>query len=285
LLAVSPLAVNTHFRQICIKNFVLELKTPQSLSCALKMHALVCGVESTRKVKGILMKRFKSALWRSAAVALAWVATPVVAAPALNVTLGTTGVGLEWDQPLQSRLHLRAAVSYARLDRSEERDNIDYDAEVTLGGAALLLDWHPFANGFRLSTGLAITALDIGLTADADGEYQIGDHLYSGNPHLDADVDYAPVAPYFGVGWGRGFDASGWSMTVELGVLLLGDPSVTLDASGSVRSADVNGGNPVDITSSAEFQQDLERERRKLEDDVDDFTLYPVLNLGVSYAF
>jgi len=231
------------------------------------------------------MKRFNTSIWRAGAIGLVFAALPAIAAPALNVTLGTTGLGLEWDQPLHPKLHLRAAVSYGQLNRSEESDGIDYDAEVTLGGAALLLDWHPFAGGFRVSTGLAITAFDIGLEADTNGEYEIGDHTYTGNPHLDADIDYAPIAPYFGIGWGRAFDASGWAMTFELGVLLLGDPSVTLDASGRVSSPDINGGNPFDVASSAQFQQDLERERQQLEDDIDDFTFYPVLNLGVSYAF
>jgi len=231
------------------------------------------------------MKRLKPLLWRVATVALAFSATQAVAASAFDITLGTTGLGLEWDQPLHANLHLRAAVSYAKLNRNEERDGIDYDADITLGGAALLLDWHPFAGGFRISTGLAVTALDLGLKADAEGEYEIGDHTYTGNPHLKADIDYAPVAPYFGIGWGRAFDASGWSMTFELGVLLLGDPSVSLKANGTVSSAEVNGGTAVNVNNSAEFQQDLERERRELEDDVDDFTLFPVLNVGVSYAF
>lgn len=231
------------------------------------------------------MKSSKMLLWRAAAMTLALAALPVMAEPALNVTLGTTGLGVEWDQPLHPKLHLRAVASYGQIDRDEESDDIEYDAEVTLGGAALLLDWHPFAGGFRVSTGLAVSALDLSLEANANGEYEIGDHTYTGNPHLKADVDYAPVAPYFGIGWGRAFDASGWSMTFELGVLLLGDPSVTLDASGRVSSPDVNGGASIDVGTSTEFQQDLERERQNLEDDIDDFTFYPVLNLGVSYAF
>lgn len=231
------------------------------------------------------MKRSILPFWRVVAIPLCLAAAPTIAAPAFNVTVGTTGLGVEWDQPLNSKLHLRATASYAQLNRDEESDDIDYDAEITVGGAALLLDWHPFAGGFRVSTGLAVTALDVSLEADADGVYDIGDRTYTGNPHLDGDVDYAPVAPYFGIGWGRAFDASGWSMTVELGVLLLGDPTVTLDASGRVSSPDINGGNPIDVTTSAEFQQDLERERQNLEDDVDDITFYPVLNLGVSYAF
>jgi hypothetical protein len=231
------------------------------------------------------MKRFIISLWRAIAFLSMFVVLPVMAAPAINLTLGSTGIGLEWDKPLHPRLHVRATASYAQIDRDEESDDVDYDGEITLGGAALLLDWHPFAGGFRVSTGLAVTALDVELKADANGEYEIGDHTYTGNPHLDADVDYAPVAPYFGLGWGRAFDASGWSMTFELGVLLLGDPSVTLDASGSLSSPDINGGASIDVSTSAEFQQDLERERQNLEDDIDDFTLYPVLNLGVSYAF
>src|SRR5262245_17903220 len=93
---------------------------------------------------------------------------PALAAPALNVTLGTTGLGVEWDQPLHSKLHLRAVASYGKLDRDEESDDIEYDAELTVGGAALLLDWHPFSGGFRVSTGLSITALDLSLDADAN---------------------------------------------------------------------------------------------------------------------
>jgi hypothetical protein len=227
-------------------------------------------------------------LWRAALCCLFTLGavSATHAAPAFNVTVGTTGVGIEWEQPLHPRLSVRAVASYAQLDRDDEGGDIDYSAELTAGGAAVLLDWHPFAGAFRVSGGLMASALGLELESKARGEYEIGDRTYSSSDlRLDGDVEYAPVAPYVGIGWGRRADASGWSMTAELGVLLVGDPSLTLDASGHVSAADINGGSAVDVGSSADFQQDLERERIELEDDIDDFSIYPVLNLGVSYAF
>lgn len=68
------------------------------------------------------------------------------------------------------------------------------------------------------------------------------------------------------MGWGGGA-GSGWSFFADLGVLFQGEPEVSYRATGAVA------------------QVDIEREKRQIEDDLDEYKLFPVLSVGVAYRF
>ena len=67
--------------------------------------------------------------------------------------------------------------------------------------------------------------------------------------------------------------ADGLSVSLDLGVVFQGEPEVNLQSVGGSFSD-----NPLLIA-------EVEREEQELQDDADEFDLYPVISLGLSYRF
>ena len=65
--------------------------------------------------------------------------------------------------------------------------------------------------------------------------------------------------------------ASGF--TLDVGVLMQGEPNVDFNSTGG------------DLSNDPTFQANLKQEEANAEDDIKGFTVYPVLALGVSYRF
>ena len=78
---------------------------------------------------------------------------------ALNATVGTTGLGLEWVSSLHPKLRVRGVLSYLTFERDETEEGIDYTIDVEGNNFGAILDWHPFSGSFRLSAGLVSTNL------------------------------------------------------------------------------------------------------------------------------
>ncbi len=217
----------------------------------------------------------------------ALLATPAMA-DNVAVTLGTGGLTADWTVPVASKLQTRLHFSYMKLDTDQESDDIDYTIEFDNVLLGVLLDWHPFNGGFRLSGGLAASDFGVDMEADSQDEYDVGDNKYVGALSLDGSLDFNSVAPYLGFGWGASVGETGLSFAADIGVLLIGEPTLSLDASGTASQIDPDTGEvgiTLDVAANAEFQQDLEKERVKAEEDLDSISFYPVINLGVSYAF
>lgn len=216
----------------------------------------------------------------------------LLAAPAVAdnvaVTVGTGGLAADWTTPVSDSLQTRVHFSYLKLDTDQESDDIDYTIEFDNVLLGVLLDWHPFGGGFRLSGGLAASDFGVDMEADSQEEYEVGDNKYTGALQLDGNLDFNSVAPYLGFGWGASVKETGLSFSADIGVLLVGEPTLSLDASGTATKLDPVTGAPgltLDVSANAEFQQDLEKERVQAEEDLDSFSFYPVINLGVSYAY
>ncbi|HWM91490.1 MAG TPA: hypothetical protein VN493_12060 [Thermoanaerobaculia bacterium] len=198
-------------------------------------------------------------------------------------TVGSLGVGLELTVggtgPLQGRLGLHG---YEYSDRREASD-IEYDGEANLRTATALLDWHPGSRGFRLTGGLVYNDTEITGSSlpPASGVYDIG-----GVPvpvailgTLDGKVEFEPIVPYAGLGWGRAPGSSGFGVTLDLGVIFQGEGEVTL-------TPVIPAGSPLNNPLAREALQILlDREERELQDDIADYDLYPVVSLGISYRF
>lgn len=205
---------------------------------------------------------------------------------ALAASFGTTGLGVEWITPLNDRLRARVMLTYIAINADLEEEDIDYEVEFDSANFGAVLEWRPFGTNFRLSGGLVGTSFGFDLQSDnAQQSYDIGNDTYSGNLQLEGDVEFADVAPYVSIGWSSDLDDYGVYLGIELGLLYVGNPSLSLDASGDIVSDDINNGRPIQVRNNAEFQADLELERQKLEDDLEGYALYPILTFSVGYRF
>lgn len=186
----------------------------------------------------------------------------------LGAKVGTLGYGAEVIKRFTPQLAARVGFNTYSYSDSRTEDDIKYDADLNLRNTTLILDWHPFENGFRLSLGYLFSSNDLELESTSTGTVTIGDSTYSLNGnYVNGDVQLGNGA-YVGVGYGHG-GAAGWSFTADLGVVLQGTPEVDLTTN----------------ITQAGIEEDIRREESNLEDDLDEFDRYPVIAVGASYGF
>lgn len=201
----------------------------------------------------------------------------------LYAGMGTTGLVVGYGQTYSpvfgSRLE---AAGWSNINRNLTEGGIDYRGSLRMRRAGAALDWHPFANGFRLSAGLSWVDTQVNLNANA----LPGTLIAVGNAPavpldaadgLTARVELPRTMPYLGLGWGQGF-ARGWTAHADLGALL-GKAKVTGSLTPSLRAKIAAAGAGIDP------DVELDRELQQVRDGVDKASFYPVLQLGVSYRW
>lgn len=195
----------------------------------------------------------------------------------LGAAAGTLGLGAELGYAVNSNFGIRVGVYGLTWDVDGEESGIDYDADLDLSSAGAYVDWHPFGGAFRLTGGWFVNdnAIDATGRPGAGDTYDIGGVSFTSAEvgNLTADVDFGSSAPYLGLGWNFGGNDGGLGVSLDLGVLFQDSPDITLASRGG------------SLSDEPALQQALRDEERELEDDVDEYDLYPVLSLGVSYRF
>lgn len=209
--------------------------------------------------------------------------THVATASAENVALtlqgGTTGLGAGLAYRLTEQLNIRGSYNGWEYDHEETVDELEYDLDLELSTTELLLDWHPFSSGFRVTGGIVYNGTD--LTGDARpagaGTVEFGGRTFLAQDigSVDAEVDFERVAPYLGIGYGQPFGQR-LSFSADLGVMYQGSPDATLQ---------VRPGPAVDPVTRARLEQAATEEERELEDELDQLRFYPVARIGLAYAF
>ncbi len=194
-----------------------------------------------------------------------------------GLKVGTNGVALELTFNLIGNINLRGGYSDLTYGDDVEDTDVTYDADLDMQGVFLFADWHPLDTSFRVSAGL-YNYFDNEVTGDADpvaGTFTINGVTYSSSDlaSLDAEIEFETVAPYVGIGWGNAVGDGDWSFSFDLGVLYIGDPDVKVNYSCT---------NPALCSA---IDDDIQTEINELEDDVDDYEWWPVLNIGMAYKF
>lgn len=188
--------------------------------------------------------------------------------------VGTLGVGIEGSYQFTERLGLRAGFNQYDYEFEDDLDGVDFDGDLELSSFTLLGDFRPMGGRFRITGGAVFNENAIVAVADPTATYEIGDMIYTQAETgvLSADTEFDSVAPYLGLGWDFGV-TDGFRINLDVGVLFQGEASVSFNSVGGTLSSD------------ATFLADLEAEERLAEDDLEDYDLYPVVSIGVSYAF
>jgi hypothetical protein len=206
----------------------------------------------------------------------------------VGVKVGTVGAGLEVSVALTDTINLRAALTSFDIDGEDETlsvgdDNaeVDIDAELSAdyGANALLVDWYPFDGTFHLTAGMVKNNGEVDITGTLIGSGSIDGQLINAGDlgEMTGEVSLGDsYQPYLGIGWGRKAGREpGFAVSLEIGVALL-DPEVDLEAR-------VNAGG--NFASQAELDATLRDAEKDAEDELDDFEIFPVLSLGINYAF
>lgn len=203
---------------------------------------------------------------------------------ALGLKAGTLGGGVELTTGLGEQVEVRLGASAFNYSETREASDIEYDAEARARTANGFLDWHPGGHGFRLTGGVIYndSTIEGRSLPPASGSYNIGGVPVPVNlvGTLDGTIDFDPVSPYAGIGWGNALKTSRrLGVSFDLGVVFLGGGDVTL-------TPRIPAGSPLnDPVARALLQVQLDREAEDIEEDIQDYDYYPVLSLGLTYRF
>jgi hypothetical protein len=192
----------------------------------------------------------------------------------LGVTGGTLGVGPQLAYRVNSYVGVRANAAFLTYSRDEEVDEIEYDGDLKLNSYGATLDWFPAGGGFRVSVGGRINNTEIDLVGAPTTSVTVGDTTYTPQQigTLSGTVTTDDFAPLLTLGYG-GTLAKGFTVGAEIGVLWQGEPQIeNLRATGL-------------LASSPQLQTDLDDEEREVEDELNDYDMWPVLQLEFLYRF
>jgi hypothetical protein len=241
----------------------------------------------------------------AAMVLAALVPTLVIAKEQKETTVGVSleasvllGYGISAGTGFGDRFNVRGAYHFLSYDRTEEGDEGDPDlkAELDLKSTALLLDWHPFRGAFRLTGGLMNNGNQIGMTAlDNGGDYEFGNCTFvsdAGDPlrvNGVADFDRGTV-PYLGLGWGGNMNAErGFYATFDLGVMFSGAAEVDFKGRGSAMTTtpgpECGDGSSQPVSDYQEFKDAVQEEEDEVNEDLEDYKLWPNIAFGLGWRF
>lgn len=212
---------------------------------------------------------------------LALAAAPVAAQEARvtsGITAGTLGVGPEIGVRLNERFGLRANATFLDSDLAEidaDSDDIGFDGNLRLRSGGAMVDVYPLGGGFRLSGGVRRNGTKATLRATPTTNVTIGTRTVTPEEvgRLSADYRVRDWAPALTLGY-AGELAPRLEVGFEAGVLFHGAPRI--------RSLRSEGGT---LSGDPGFAADLERERMLIENDIDDYKFYPVVQASLAYRF
>lgn len=196
----------------------------------------------------------------------------------LGVKAGTLGVGLELTMEAIKNVNLRFGANYFKFGTEVEIEDNDYDLDLKLNSYTALADWFVADGDFRVTAGLFINENSLNGVALPSNTYEIGDTVYTSDQVgvLAAEVGFATVAPYLGIGWGNPLsDDRSLSFMADLGIMFAGKPSLDVTSTGGLLSND-----PTLQSNIEQVEQDF-----RDTDEISLLRFYPVISVGLNYRF
>jgi hypothetical protein len=191
----------------------------------------------------------------------------------IGVSGGTLGISPEIGYRFNSHVGLRANGGFFDYERSDEVEGNEFDGTLKLNSFGAMADFYPFGGSFRISAGVRSNSNKIELVGD-DDSYEIGDFTFTSAEvgTLRGEADFKNMAPTASLGWG-GTLARGFSFGFEIGLMMQGAPRLSLTSTGGTQS------------SNGAFQAELAQERAEMEEDIEDYKFWPVIQLHFKYRF
>jgi hypothetical protein len=192
---------------------------------------------------------------------------------AFGVRAGTLGLGVEFDYKLTDRFAARLAANSFDYDDTVEDSGIEFDGTLELQSVGAMIDFYPFKGGFHATGGLFLN--NNGLEAvgipEAGQTFEIGNNTYDTADigDLTTSMEFKDFVPYLGLGWGNPFSGGKVSFAIDLGIYKQGNPDITLS------TTDVVAG----------LEDDLALEVAEMEEELEEFDFWPVLQIGVTFRF
>jgi hypothetical protein len=209
---------------------------------------------------------------------LALACSPAFADVGAGLQVGTSGYGIDLGYQLSESFGARLGYAGFNYSKSMNSTDVDYDAKLKMSATKVLIDWD-IAHGFRISGGLVFNSNKVDVTGrPTGGVYTINGHTYQGSEVGSLDGQIKPsnsVAPYLGIGYGM-IGKSGLGFFADLGAYYQGKLSTNVN---------VTCGTALSAAQCTQLRSDVAVEQQKVQDKINGYKWYPVLSIGLSYAF
>lgn len=186
---------------------------------------------------------------------------------------GTLGVGGEVGVSIIPGVTLRGAFNTFEYSFEEELDGVNYDGDLNLGSFGAQVDLAPFPFvPVYVTGGVYVNDNEISAAGRPTGDVQIGNDTFTADEvgTLNTSFAFDDIAPYAGLGFK--FTLIKVQFALEGGAFFQGAPQASLTATGT-------------LASDPTFQAELEQERQNIQNDLDNFEIYPVVNGSVRWKF
>jgi hypothetical protein len=225
---------------------------------------------------------------------------------AIGGGVGTLGPGLQITTNINQHLNLRAYGNALYYSTNFTTSGFNANAKLNLVSADISADIYPFHKGFRLSPGVLMvnnnrvsgTSVAAGGTSfdfDDATYYSANANPATGATPLNADgyLHLNSTKPAFTIttGWGNTIPRGErhWSFPVEVGIALVGSPTIGVTLSGWAcqDEAQTQCGNVQDTSNSTaqDVQTSLAAQIAKWKSDLKPLETYPIVSFGVAYSF
>lgn len=182
---------------------------------------------------------------------------------------GSLGLGADAGLALGERLVVRGGVGVLPFEITSTLDDIDMTLELPRTWYNLGVDVY-LTGPMRIGAGFLFKSDDVLLSATPTTPQDIGGQEFTPEQigTLTGTLDNGDRAPYVLIGFGK-HTASGFGLTLDLGLAFQEETLVTLDASGGTLSDD------------PQFHDRLDAEATRIENDLPTYVdLWPILSLG-----
>lgn len=206
----------------------------------------------------------------------------------VHTQLSTTGfVGVDAGYKFSPNLHARLGLNTVGFNVDYTSQGIDYKAKFNPTNVHLLGDFFPFGGGLRLTGGLVFQSNQFNATGTPNSSAVPGgiptQINLGGTNYNISDVGTVSsegsfgnsVAPYLGIGFGTPI-SPGLGFNFDAGVMFAGSANVKLRA---------NIPSSVPAALQSQIRTSLADQERRTNSDIGGFNVYPVVSVGVSYAF
>jgi hypothetical protein len=223
---------------------------------------------------------------------------------ALGGGVGLMGVNLELATNLSQHLNLRGTGNLFKYNINNiSTDGFNLAGQVNFGTAGASLDYFPSANhGFRLSPGVIFyntNQITASATGAAGSSLKLAGTVYytdtgSSSPmamNATLGLNHYKQAFTMTTGWGNMIPRNGghFSVPFEIGAAVTGTPTLNVLLSGNActnqEDASDNGESCINMATNASAQASLNSQLSKWETDLNKLKVYPILTIGISYAF
>jgi len=189
---------------------------------------------------------------------------------AVGIKGGSLGAGVELSKSLPYKFAIRGSfnqLTYTLNDSIPDKD-MKYAMDINLSSWSVILDYHPWNGVFRLSGGIINNGNNFVSEITSTKSYTAGGRTFTPEDQgtLTATIDWDPMAPYIGIGWGNSTEKGKFfGVNVDLGAMIQNSPKVKLEGTNMMAA--------------------MESEGQKIEKHLEGAKAWIVASLGFSFHF